>query len=88
MNMKSDASCPSLISQLNGGLSDIAFNGKQAESSTRIMEVLINYQEPQKFIADLCMVSLSRVDDFTIYQLNQVFVNILKERLILSKNQP
>jgi hypothetical protein len=42
-------------------------NGKQAENSTRIMEVLINYQEPQKFMADLCMVSLSRIDDFTIY---------------------
>lgn len=38
-------------------------------------------------MADLCMVSLSRIDDFTIYQLNQVFVEILRDRLLSAKTQ-
>ena len=38
-------------------------------------------------MADLCMVSLTLINDFTIYQLNRVLVEILRDRMLTAKTQ-
>lgn len=51
------------------------------DASNRIMEVLLRNQEPSKFIQEVCMISLSQIENQHIFLLNQIFVDILRQRM-------
>jgi hypothetical protein len=53
------------VSHLHGGLSEQAV--RKNDMDNRLLEVLIKNQEAAKFMGDLCMVPIERIEDHGLY---------------------
>lgn len=65
----------SSVSDLHGGLT-----GAASHLFLREYEVLIKSQEPSKFIQEVCMVSMQHISNDNLFLLNQIFVDIIREK--------